>query len=219
MSYTRYPGDVSSIPVPASQGGTGSTTVLNNNRMIVSSSGALVEASAITASRALVSSVDGIPVHATTTSTEMGYLNGVTSAIQTQFATKLTGVWTKYTTSHTAFQTAGLTNDITLFTLPAKTLIHKIILKQTTAFSGTLIATYTISIGITGNLVKYIAVYDVMAAVASNTFGVSSTSINPTLEDFSSGVAIKISAVSSVANLDASTAGSIDTYVLTSLLP
>lgn len=45
---------------------------------------------ALTASRALASSAGGIPVAATTTSTELGYVNGVTSAIQTQIDAKLT---------------------------------------------------------------------------------------------------------------------------------
>jgi hypothetical protein len=42
----------------------------------------------ITASRALVSDANGLPVAATTTSTEIGYVYGVTSAIQTQFTGK-----------------------------------------------------------------------------------------------------------------------------------
>jgi len=45
---------------------------------------AVSEAAAITASRALVSDANGVPTHATTTATEIGYVNGVTSAIQTQ---------------------------------------------------------------------------------------------------------------------------------------
>lgn len=45
-------------------------------------------ASAITASRALVSNASGVPVAATTTATEIGYVNGVTSAIQTQLNAK-----------------------------------------------------------------------------------------------------------------------------------
>lgn len=76
------------VPVPISQGGTGSTTALSNNRVIVSSSDAYAEAAAITASRALISDANGIPVHATTTSTEIGYVNGVTSALQTQLNAK-----------------------------------------------------------------------------------------------------------------------------------
>jgi len=45
---------------------------------------------ATTASRALVSDVSGFVSAATTTSTEIGYVNGVTSAIQTQLDTKIT---------------------------------------------------------------------------------------------------------------------------------
>lgn len=43
---------------------------------------------AITASRALASDANGLPVAATTTATELGYVNGVTSAIQTQLTGK-----------------------------------------------------------------------------------------------------------------------------------
>lgn len=60
--------------VPIAKGGTNSTTTLNNNRVMVSSGGAIVETAAITASRALVSNASGIPTAATTTSTEIGYL-------------------------------------------------------------------------------------------------------------------------------------------------
>jgi len=45
---------------------------------------------AITGSRALVSNLNGLPVAATTTSTEIGYVNGVTSSIQTQLNGKFT---------------------------------------------------------------------------------------------------------------------------------
>lgn len=75
--------------LPVANGGTNSSTALNNNRVMQSSSGAVVEAAAITASRALVSDANGIPTHATTTATEIGYVNGVTSAIQTQLDAKL----------------------------------------------------------------------------------------------------------------------------------
>lgn len=49
------------------KGGTNSSTSLNNNRVMQSNGGAIVEASAITASRALISDSNGIPTHATTT--------------------------------------------------------------------------------------------------------------------------------------------------------
>lgn len=76
------------VPVTVALGGTNSTAALNNNRVMQSSGGAVVEAAAITASRALVSDANGIPTHSATTSTELGYVSGVTSAIQTQLGTK-----------------------------------------------------------------------------------------------------------------------------------
>lgn len=70
--------------LPVANGGTNSSTSLNNNRVMQSSSGSIVEAAAITASRALVSDSNGIPTHTSVTTTELGYMSGVTSAVQTQ---------------------------------------------------------------------------------------------------------------------------------------
>lgn len=75
-------------PLPVANGGTNSATALNNNRVMVSSGGAIAEAAAITASRAVVSNGSGIPVASATTATEIGYVNGVTSSIQTQLDAK-----------------------------------------------------------------------------------------------------------------------------------
>lgn len=61
--------------------------------LINDGTGAFSEASAITASRILVSDVDGLPTHVDTATypslTELARLKGVTSAIQTQFSNKL----------------------------------------------------------------------------------------------------------------------------------
>jgi hypothetical protein len=74
-------------------GGTNSSAALSNNRVMKSSGDAIIEAAAITAARALISDANGIPTHSNTTSTELGFVSGVTSAIQTQLGTKanLTG--------------------------------------------------------------------------------------------------------------------------------
>lgn len=77
-----------------SRGGTNSSAALNNNRVMVSSGSAIVEAAAITASRALVSDSNGLPVASSVTSTELGYVSGVTSSIQDQLDAKLTNVLT-----------------------------------------------------------------------------------------------------------------------------
>lgn len=73
-------------------GGTNSNVALNNNRIIQSTGGAIVEAPAITAARALVSDSNGIPIASSVTTTELGYVSGVTSAIQTQLNTKVSTV-------------------------------------------------------------------------------------------------------------------------------
>lgn len=70
--------------LPIANGGTNSSTALNNNRVVVSSGSAIVEAAAITVNRALASSASGLPVASATTDTELGFVSGVTSAIQTQ---------------------------------------------------------------------------------------------------------------------------------------
>lgn len=62
----------------------------NNYRILANDgTGVMSENAAITASRAVVSDANGQLVAATTTSTEIGYVNGVTSAIQTQIDGKL----------------------------------------------------------------------------------------------------------------------------------
>jgi hypothetical protein len=60
------------------------------HRIVVNNgSGVLSDAAAITADRALISDSNGIPVHSSVTATELGYVAGVTSAIQTQLNAKL----------------------------------------------------------------------------------------------------------------------------------
>jgi hypothetical protein len=76
--------------LPVANGGTNSATSLSNNRVMQSSAGAIVEAAAITASRALASDTNGIPVASATTAAELGFVSGVTSAIQTQLNAKTT---------------------------------------------------------------------------------------------------------------------------------
>lgn len=60
------------------------------NRILVNnSSGVLSDNAAITAARALVSDANGLPTHSTVTTTELGYVSGVSSSIQTQINAKL----------------------------------------------------------------------------------------------------------------------------------
>lgn len=70
--------------VAIANGGTNASTSLNNNRVIQSTAGSIVEAAAITAARALISDVNGIPTQSVTTSAELAFVSGATSSIQTQ---------------------------------------------------------------------------------------------------------------------------------------
>lgn len=106
--------------VDIGHGGTNSAAALNNNRVMQSSGGAIVEAAAITASKALVSDVNGIPVAATTTTTELNFVNGVTSAIQTQLNAKQPLDATL--TALAAYNTNGLLTQTAADTFTGRTL-------------------------------------------------------------------------------------------------
>lgn len=76
--------------INAAGSGTGTVnTGFANTLAYYPSTGTVVDdLAAITASRALVSNANGLPVAATTTATEIGYVNGVTSSIQNQLNNK-----------------------------------------------------------------------------------------------------------------------------------
>ncbi|HLX53426.1 MAG TPA: hypothetical protein VKR58_05780 [Aquella sp.] len=116
--------------------------------------------------------------------------------------------WQKYTVPYTSLQTAALTNAITLFTLPIKGTIHALEANVTTAFSGT--TTCTCSVGIVGNLVKFMAATTVLSTGVINGVSLSVTDI----ESMSATTIIQINAIATVQNLSSLTQGSIDVYVL-----
>lgn len=70
--------------------GTVNSGTANQLAYYASSTNAVSGLTAITANRALVSDTNGLPVAATTTAAEIAFVNGVTSAIQTQLNAKAT---------------------------------------------------------------------------------------------------------------------------------
>lgn len=124
--------------------------------------------------------------------------------------------WYKYTVLHSALQAASLTNDINLFLLPAKAIISQIAVKHDVQFAGTGITKYELSIGVAGNLQKYTDKLDVSTAVAADN---GWTFIGGSFESFTGATSIRLSATSTGANLDQSTAGSVEIYVLYTTLP
>lgn len=128
----------------------------------------------------------------------------------------ITPQWIKVTKTFTNLSAAGLTNDISLYTLPAKGYIHDVKIVPTTVFSGGLISAYTLSVGVAGNLAKY--------AVAVNVF-TGNTALGavhaplPGLESTGSTTDIRLAAVAVTGLLNAATAGSVDVYLCISILP
>ena len=124
--------------------------------------------------------------------------------------------WQSYTVSYTQLAAAALTNSITLVSLPAKTLIHGVVIKHSASFTGGAIASYQVSVGISGAPAKFASLFSVFQAPGDTVAQVSS---GPDLENFGSATNILLSAVSTGANLNAATAGSVTVWLLTSVLP
>ena len=104
--------------------------------------------------------------------------------------------------------TAGLTQAVALFTLPAGGKVIGVYAKNSVAFAGT--TTLTVSVGKSGTATHFSAALDIKAAVADTT--VQKTAL------FKSGqqtaLAVIATFTSTVDNLTALTAGSVDIWVL-----
>lgn len=122
----------------------------------------------------------------------------------------------KVTKTFADFAFAGLTNDIEVFSLPAKGVIHTVAQKHTIAFSGGTIASYTTSVGISGNFTKYSAAFDVFQATGDTVFRFDEL---PNMENFGAATSIRAQAVATGDNLDQAVAGSVDFYIFYSVLP
>lgn len=140
--------------INATPGGGGSGTVNSgaaNRLAYYPSSGTTVDdLAAITANRALISDANGLPTHSSVTNTELGYLSGVTSAIQTQldgkqptgnYITALTGDGTASGPGSVAFTLATVNSNVGTFTFPSVTVNGKGLI--TAISSGTIDATPT----------------------------------------------------------------------------
>lgn len=120
---------------------------------------------------------------------------------------------TKITLTYADFATAALTNTINLgFTLPAKGIVHMITGQATAAFTGGAISAYSLKVGITGDLDKYIFDQSVFE------LGLDALMPGATMESMSATTALKVTATSVGANLNAATAGSVSYWIYYSTL-
>lgn len=125
-----------------------------------------------------------------------------------------TPAWIKVTKAYTDFSAAATNNNITIYTLPAGGVIHAVKTKHSVSFAGGLIATYTISTGIAGNLSKYAVSFDIFQATGALVYQLSTTVSG---ESQSATTAIKAEAISTGANLNAATGGTVDIWLLVSV--
>jgi hypothetical protein len=141
------------------------------------------------------------------------YQNGVWSTLSGTTAAPL---WAKYTTTFSTLSTGSTTNSVTLFSLPAKAMIHQVIIKHSAAFSGGAISAYTIAVGDAGNSNRFTTPFDAFQAAGDTTRSITQAD---DIASFASPTNILLTATSTGANLSAATTGSVDVWVLTSTLP
>ncbi len=121
----------------------------------------------------------------------------------------------KFTITHTQLQAAALTNDIELFSLLAKEEITAVYIKHSIAGAGAGITSYTLSLGLTGELDRYAPAFDIFQVIGNTVF--QRSGFNLGVENFGAANSVRVAAVAD-ANLDNSTAGSFDIWVQTSTL-
>lgn len=128
----------------------------------------------------------------------------------------LSPVWQRFEVGFAQLAAAAFSNNIELLSLPPRGVIHAVNIAHTQPFTGGLIATYTMSVGIASNLTKYADVFNVLQAVSGSAF---LHSVVGGVESTTNATSIRVAGVSTVGLLNAATQGTAIIRVLTSRLP
>jgi len=124
--------------------------------------------------------------------------------------------WVKVTMSYADLTAAALSGTIEALEMVAKLTIHSIMIKHNTVFAGTGVTGLTLDVGITGELDRFVSLFDVFAPVSEN----AKDSTNMVfIGNIGSVTSIKLTSTSTGANLDQLTQGSVDIYFFTRSLP
>lgn len=99
---------------------------------------------------------------------------------------------------------AALVGDVEIYSLVSRGTIEAAVIKTSTPFSGPGITGLTLSLGLVGDLAKFLSPYNATAATADTNF---STGDQLQLENFGAAVSVRLAAVATGANLSALTAG------------
>lgn len=118
--------------------------------------------------------------------------------------------WQKFTVTHAQLQAAALNNSVLIFNLPAAGVVEGCKVKHSIQFAGVGFTSYKVSVGLLADLQRYSLLFDVLQAVGDGVGKITN------LKDWQSqaGVtAIYVGAVATGANLNVSTAGSVDIWI------
>lgn len=121
--------------------------------------------------------------------------------------------WVKFGPQATDFTAGGTTEDIEVFALPAGGIIHGAKIRHVFAFSGGGASSFTLSVGIAGNLTKYASAFDVFQAPSDTTFQVSNVFFS---ENHGATTSVRVAATSDVA-LSGVTTGGAEVWLLVSV--
>lgn len=118
-----------------------------------------------------------------------------------------------------ANKTAGLTQNITIFAIPARGFVSRLRIKTAVAFTGT--ATAIATLGTTASNVFYLtATYNLQTAVSDTNYAPSTGALANVGSDTAAGTNFVLGLTTTVQNITSIAAGSaVDIWVLWSTLP
>lgn len=117
-THNHSAADITTGILAVARGGTNLASYTANTLLYASGTTTLASLAAITANRALISSATGLPTASAVTNTELGYVSGVTSAIQTQLNGKAATSHTHTASQITDFDTQVRTNRLDQMATP-----------------------------------------------------------------------------------------------------
>lgn len=113
------------------------------------------------------------------------------------------------------FSDPGNSKSILLYSLPRKGVIHGVTMKHRTKFEGGAITKVTGSVGVLGDLDRYLTSYDISTTVSDTEFAI--THVLDSI-DFGSIIPLQITLRSTGGPLNTLTVGSVDVWLLLSTL-
>ncbi|RMH25693.1 MAG: hypothetical protein D6692_10505 [Planctomycetota bacterium] len=136
-------------------------------------------------------------------------------AISEEMVFGISGVprWESVTVTHADLAAAATSNDIEIFSLPAGGVIHAVKLKHSVPFLGGGLTGYTLSVGPTGNVTKYLGAKDVFTPAGDTVQYIEGTIGT---ENHAAATSIRLAAAATGGNLNAATQGQATVWLLVS---